>query len=96
MRFVIINLSDFLAQGRFAPQFFYSGAHQRSFVNSAAAQLARRAFAHDGLRHARRPNVSTFGYPRSLKLLWLNRHSLENQQIHFSRHIEIIVMGALL
>jgi hypothetical protein len=25
----------------------------------------------DGLKHARRPNVSTFGFPRLLKLLWL-------------------------
>ncbi|OGX15336.1 MAG: hypothetical protein A2166_04320 [Omnitrophica WOR_2 bacterium RBG_13_41_10] len=25
----------------------------------------------DGLKHARRPNVSTFGVPKILKLLWL-------------------------
>jgi len=25
----------------------------------------------DGLEHARRPNVSTFGFPQLLKLLWL-------------------------
>jgi len=36
-----------------------------------AAQLARRAIAQDGLKHARHPNAFAFGFPKMLKLLWL-------------------------
>jgi len=49
----------------------------RSVFNAKGLSQSRRlrnspvGYRQDGLRHARRPNVSTFGFPRLLKLLWL-------------------------
>jgi hypothetical protein len=48
-----MNLAFFSLKSIFPP----SAGSQRSFASSAPAQLARRLFSQDGLKHARRPNV---------------------------------------
>jgi hypothetical protein len=55
-----MNLPFFVAPVDFSPP-TRGGAHGNSPVG----------YRQDGLRHARHPNLSTFGFPKILKLLWL-------------------------
>ena len=62
-----MNLSKFLAQVDFAPLGHAKGLSQ----SQACSRNSPVGCRQDGLKHARRPNVSAFGFPRLLKLLWL-------------------------